>query len=159
MRPTPAVRSSAATGKCTSTTSTPSSSSRKLSYLLDKDALAGVDVSIHPPFTDLRSVQTLLDADRIPSPSAPRTATGRRRAPSPARAPVFLAKLAVATRPPATASGGSCSARHDEMVARKVVAIQANGMTPILCVGETLAEREAGGTEAKVVGQVRRRPR
>jgi len=28
-------------------------------------------------------------------------------------------------------------------------------MTPIVCVGETLAEREAGGTEAKVVGQVR----
>src|SRR4029077_14524178 len=43
----------------------------------------------------------------------------------------------------------------DEMVAKKVAAIQANGMTPILCVGETLAEREAGGTEAKVVGQVR----
>ena len=39
---------------------------QKLSYLLDKDDLADVDVSIHPPFTDLRSVQTLLDADRIP---------------------------------------------------------------------------------------------
>ena len=30
-------------------------------------------------------------------------------------------------------------------------------MTPIVCVGETLEEREAGGTEGKVLGQVRRR--
>jgi triosephosphate isomerase len=42
----------------------------------------------------------------------------------------------------------------DEWVSRKVHAIFRNGMTPILCVGETLDEREAGATEAKVVGQV-----
>jgi triosephosphate isomerase len=42
----------------------------------------------------------------------------------------------------------------DEMVALKAAAIQAQGMTPIVCVGETLEEREAGGTEAKVLGQV-----
>jgi triosephosphate isomerase len=41
------------------------------------------------------------------------------------------------------------------MVERKVAAIQRLGMTPIVCVGETLAEREAGETEAKVLGQVR----
>ena len=43
----------------------------------------------------------------------------------------------------------------DETVARKVVAIQRHAMTPILCVGETLDEREAGETEAKVLGQIR----
>ena len=32
----------------------------------------------------------------------------------------------------------------DEMVAPKATAIQRHGMTPILCVGETLEEREAG---------------
>ncbi len=30
-----------------------------------------------------------------------------------------------------------------------------NGMSPIVCVGETLEEREAGGTDAKVSGQTR----
>jgi triosephosphate isomerase len=40
------------------------------------------------------------------------------------------------------------------MVAKKVAAIQHYAMTPIMCVGETLAEREAGETEAKVVAQV-----
>ena len=39
---------------------------QKLSYELDKEDYAEVDVSIHPPFTDIRSIQTLLDADRIP---------------------------------------------------------------------------------------------
>jgi triosephosphate isomerase len=42
----------------------------------------------------------------------------------------------------------------DELVNRKAKAVFKHGMTPILCVGETLAEREAGTTEDKVVGQV-----
>ena len=42
----------------------------------------------------------------------------------------------------------------DEMVNKKVAAIQANGMIPIMCVGETLDEREAGDTESKVLGQL-----
>mgnify|MGYP006175029093 CR=1 FL=1 len=39
---------------------------QKLSYVLTTDDVEAVDVSVHPPFTDLRSVQTVLDADRIP---------------------------------------------------------------------------------------------
>src|SRR5947207_1805213 len=42
----------------------------------------------------------------------------------------------------------------DDMVHKKVQSIFRYEMTPILCVGETLDEREAGTTEAKVVGQV-----
>jgi triosephosphate isomerase (TIM) len=37
-----------------------------------------------------------------------------------------------------------------------VRAVFKHGMTPIVCVGETLEEREADGTESKVTGQVRR---
>ncbi len=43
----------------------------------------------------------------------------------------------------------------DEIVNRKVRAVFANDMTPILCVGETLQERDTGATEDKVSGQVR----
>ena len=43
-------------------------------------------------------------------------------------------------------------AESDALVAAKFVAAQAAGLVPILCVGETLAEREAGSTEA-VVGR------
>lgn len=42
----------------------------------------------------------------------------------------------------------------DEVVARKFAAAQTVGLTPILCVGESLSEREAGQTEAVVTRQV-----
>ncbi len=38
---------------------------QKLAYLLTKDDYSAVDVSVHPPFTDIRSVQTLIDADEL----------------------------------------------------------------------------------------------
>jgi triosephosphate isomerase len=43
----------------------------------------------------------------------------------------------------------------DEAVAKKVASVFGAGMTPIMCVGETLEEREAGGTEERVLGQLR----
>src|SRR3954451_3688059 len=39
---------------------------QKLSYLLKKDDYEAVDVTVHPPFTDIRSVQTVLESDHIP---------------------------------------------------------------------------------------------
>ena len=38
---------------------------QKLAYLVGKDDLEQVDVSVHPPFTDIRSVQTVIDADKL----------------------------------------------------------------------------------------------
>jgi triosephosphate isomerase len=43
----------------------------------------------------------------------------------------------------------------NELIQNKIVAIQKNKMTPIICIGETLAEREAGKTYDKVLGQLR----
>ena len=42
----------------------------------------------------------------------------------------------------------------DAQVAAKFAAVQSAGMTPIVCVGETLAERDAGKTEATVRRQL-----
>ena len=42
----------------------------------------------------------------------------------------------------------------DELVARKFAAALAAGLVPILCVGESLQEREAGATEAVVIRQL-----
>ena len=39
---------------------------QKLAYAIEKDDYEVCDVSVHPPFTDLRSVQTVLQADNIP---------------------------------------------------------------------------------------------
>ena len=45
-------------------------------------------------------------------------------------------------------------AESDELVAAKFKAAQAAGLTPILCVGETLAQRDAGDTDALVSAQL-----
>ncbi|MEC7520561.1 MAG: triose-phosphate isomerase [Myxococcota bacterium] len=42
----------------------------------------------------------------------------------------------------------------DDEVRRKVAALLSHGLTPIVCVGEKLDQREAGETEAVVLGQV-----
>ena len=39
---------------------------QQLSYEVTKDDVEAVDISVHPPFTDLRTVQTALESDRIP---------------------------------------------------------------------------------------------
>ena len=46
-------------------------------------------------------------------------------------------------------------AESSELVAQKFLAAQAAGITPILCVGERLEEREAGQTEAVIASQLR----
>jgi triosephosphate isomerase len=43
----------------------------------------------------------------------------------------------------------------DETVNKKLQAVLKHGMSPIVCVGETLEEREAGATAQKVDGQTR----
>jgi triosephosphate isomerase len=70
-------------------------------------------------------------------------------------APGMLAKLHVAYVIVGHSERRELFGEVDEVVNRKVLAVLGAEMTPILCVGETLAEREAGSTEAKVVGQVR----
>jgi triosephosphate isomerase len=116
-----------------------------------------VDVSIHPPFTALRSVQTLLDADGIPIfLGAQDVFWAERGAYTGEISPVMLAKLSVAY-----VIVGHSERRHyfgetDDAVNKKVAAVLQAGMTPIMCVGETLDEREAGVSEARVLDQLDR---
>ena len=129
---------------------------QKLVYLIPKETYASVDVSVHPPFTDIRSVQTLIAADELAILLGAQHChwedagafTGE-------VSPVFLAKLEVRYVVCGHSERRDLFGETDEMVARKVAAIAKHGMTPIMCVGESLAEREAGETEAKVLTQVR----
>ena len=129
---------------------------QKLSYLVGKDDYAAVDVTVHPPFTDLRPIQILLETDDIPvALGAQHCHWDEKGAFTGEVSPAFLAKLAVQFVIAGHSERRELFGETDEMVARKVAAIQQHGMTPILCVGETLEEREAGETEAKVIGQLR----
>ena len=128
---------------------------QKLAYLVTKDDLEHLDVSIHPPFTDIRSVQTVIDADKL------RFAVGAQNchwqdkgAFTGEVSPLFLAKLNVQYVIVGHSERRQLFGETDVDVAQKLVAVQRHSMTPIVCVGETLEERDAGDTEAKVLGQV-----
>lgn len=129
---------------------------QKLAYLLGKDDFASVDVSVHPPFTDIRSVQTLIDADDLKFLlGAQHCHFEDRGAFTGEVAPVFLAKLSVKYVICGHSERREMFAETDETVQKKVSAILSNKMIPILCVGETLAEREENRTLEKVLGQLR----
>jgi triosephosphate isomerase (TIM) len=129
---------------------------QKLAYLVGKDDLEQVDVSIHPPFTDIRSVQTVIDADKLLfAVGAQHCHWEDTGAFTGEVSPSFLAKLNVQYVIVGHSERRQLFAESDEAVAMKVVAIQRHSMTPIVCVGETLEEREAGETESKVLGQIR----
>ena len=128
---------------------------QKLSYALHKDVFDEVDVTVHPPFTDIRSVQTVIDADKLLIQlGAQHCHWEDKGAFTGEVSPAFLAKLNVRYVIAGHSERRELFGETDEDVNRKVLAIVKHGMTPILCCGETLEEREAGGTEAKVVGQV-----
>ena len=129
---------------------------QKLAFLVGKDDFDAVDVSVHPPFTDLRSVQTLIEGDNLRFIlGAQHCHFEEKGAFTGEVAPSFLAKLTVRYVICGHSERREIFGETDEWVHAKVVAVLKNGMTPILCVGETLEEREAGATEEKVLGQVR----
>jgi triosephosphate isomerase len=130
---------------------------QKLSYLLDRGDAERVEVVICPPFTALRSVQTLIDSDRLPYGLGAQDVhdqdqgafTGEVSAP-------MLAALDASYVIVGHSERRQLAGEDDAVVNRKVKAVLKHGMVPIVCVGETLEEREAGGTETKVAEQVRR---
>ena len=129
---------------------------QKLAYLVGKDDLANVDVSIHPPFTDIRSVQTVIDIDKLLfAVGAQHCHSEDKGAFTGEVSPLFLAKLNVQYVIVGHSERRQLFGETDDDVARKIVAILRHSMTPIVCVGETLEEREAGETESKVLGQIR----
>lgn len=129
---------------------------QKLAYLVTKDDFDAVDVSIHPPFTDLRSVQTLIDADKLRFDLGAQNCHYEEKGAFTGEiAASFLAKLSVKYVIIGHSERREIFGETNDMISKKLTAVANNGMTPILCVGETLEERESGQTEDKVLGQVR----
>jgi triosephosphate isomerase (TIM) len=128
----------------------------KLRYLVSDADLAEVEVSVHPPFTDIRSAQTLLESEKVDIALGAQNChwedsgafTGE-------VSPAFLAKLNVTYVIVGHSERRELFGETDETVNRKLHAVLKHAMVPIMCVGETLDEREAGSTDAKVTGQVR----
>ena len=118
---------------------------QKLHYRLDGDDHSSVDVTVHPPFTDIRSVQTVIEADQMKIELGAQNCHWENSGAFTGEvSPPMLAKLDVAYVIAGHSERREFFGETDEIVNLKVKAILANGMTPILCCGETLEEREAG---------------
>ena len=120
---------------------------QRLAYALSSSDYENVEVSVHPPVTDLRSLQTVIEADEIPiTLGAQHCHWEDKGAFTGEVSPEMLAKLNVSF-----VLVGHSERRHifgesNEDINKKVRAVIAKEMIPILCVGETSQEREEGGT-------------
>jgi len=129
---------------------------QKLVYsLADKD-YDEVDIAIIPPFTDIRSIQTMVDGDRLRltygaqdlSPEASGAFTGDISA-------SMLAKLGCTFVIVGHSERRAIHKEDDALINRKIRAALAHELTPIFCVGEELAVRESGAHVSHVIRQVR----
>jgi triosephosphate isomerase len=128
---------------------------QKLGFRLDDKDYERVDVVLCPAFTALRSVQTTIDGDRL------KIALGAQNChwePNGAYtgevSPTMLAKLGVKYVIVGHSERRELFGETDDVVAKKVRAVLGAGMAPIVCVGETLDEREQGVTDDKVRRQI-----
>ncbi len=113
-----------------------------------------LDVSVHPPFTDLRSVQTVIEDRAIPvALGAQHCFSEDQGAFTGEVAPPMLARLGVTYVIVGHSERRQVFGMTDEQVAATLRAVLRHGMTPIVCVGETSDERDADETDARLTAQ------
>jgi triosephosphate isomerase len=128
---------------------------QKLAFSMSEKLLGEVEVVVLPPFTDLRSVQTLIDGDKLLlgygaqdlSPHANGAYTGDISGP-------MLAKLGCQYVVVGHSERRAYHQEDDALVAAKVKAALTHDIVPILCVGEGLEVREAGEHVPSTVAQL-----
>jgi len=128
---------------------------RDLGLRIKPADVEAVDVSVHPPFTDLRTVQTQMEKERIPvSLGAQHCNDHDRGAFTGEVSPQMLARLGVRYVLVGHSERRHLFAMTDEAVAATLRAVLRHQLTPVCCVGETEEERDAGRTEERLAAQL-----
>jgi triosephosphate isomerase len=128
---------------------------QKLAFALPEKYFDKVEVAVLPPFTDIRSVQTLVDGDKLLveygaqdlSPHESGAYTGDICGP-------MLAKLGCRFVTVGHSERREHHGETDEVVGKKVAAALKSDITPILCLGEALEVREQSGHLEHCTGQL-----
>ncbi len=128
---------------------------QKLAFMLTNADFDAADVALLPPFTALRSVQTLVEGDKLRlaygaqdiSPHDDGAYTGDVSGP-------MLAKLGCQYVLAGHSERRRYHGEDDALVNAKVTAALRNGITPVLCIGEPLEVREAGDHIGYTLGQL-----
>ncbi len=128
---------------------------QKVAYHLDEPDYEGQEVVVCPSFVALRSVQTLLQSERIPITLGAQNChhadegafTGEVSVPMLARLDVRYVIVGHSER-------RALFDEDDGVVNAKLQAVQRYGLRPILCVGESLEQRRSGSAVDVVTGQL-----
>ena len=131
---------------------------QKLAWSLDdaKHDFAGVEVAVFPPFTDLRSVQTLVASDKLPIAFGAQDLSAHDSGAYTGEiSGAFLAKLECSYVIIGHSERRTLHNETDEVVAAKVQAALRHSLVPIICVGETAEDLETHGPSAVPVAQLR----
>jgi triosephosphate isomerase len=131
---------------------------QKLAWSL-KDAghdFSTTEVAVFPPFTDLRSVQTLVAADKLPlAYGGQDVSTQESGAYTGEISAAFLAALECQYVLIGHSERRTLHNETDDVVAAKVTAALGHNLVPIICVGETAADLELHGPSAVPVAQLK----
>ncbi|WP_445170109.1 triose-phosphate isomerase [Mycolicibacterium sp. Dal123E01] len=118
---------------------------QKIAFSLPDKYFDHVDVTVIPPFTDLRSVQTLVDGDKLRlTYGAQDLSQHDSGAYTGDISGAFLAKLGCTFAVVGHSERRTYHHEDDAVVAAKAAAALKHGLTPIVCIGEPLEVREAG---------------
>ncbi len=128
---------------------------QKLAFALTEADLAACEVAVLPPYTDIRSVQTLIDADKLDLKYGAQDLSAHDKGAYTGEiSGSMLAKLGCDYVVVGHSERRQFHAETDEIVAAKVQAAYRHGLTPILCVGEGLEIRQAGTHVAHTLAQI-----
>jgi triosephosphate isomerase len=128
---------------------------QKLGFSLTDEDLAACEVAVLPPFTDIRSVQTLVDGDkRDIKYGAQDLSTADKGAYTGEISGSMLAKLGCTYVVVGHSERREMHAETDEVVSAKAQAAYRHGLVPIVCVGEGLEVRQASNQVAHTLAQI-----